>query len=69
MTPAPAEGSASNLIVFAGKGKHPLPAPEILIERASHLAHHHTVDLVEAAVRIGLGVSCDWRRSAEPLAV
>ncbi|AOJ83842.1 MULTISPECIES: spermidine synthase [Burkholderia] len=64
---APAEDSASNLIVFAWKSDAPLPSLETMIERANALARGHSIDLVEAAVRIELGVSYDWRRFGEPV--
>lgn len=66
-TLAPAEDSALNLIGFAWKGDAPLPSLETMIERANAIADRHSVDLVEAAVRIELGVSYDWSRFGEPV--
>ncbi|MFA8391083.1 fused MFS/spermidine synthase [Burkholderia ubonensis] len=65
---APAEDSAENLIVFAWKSDAPLPSLETLMTRADRHAGRHSVDLVEAAVRLELGASYDWARLGACLA-
>nr|WP_155630647.1 fused MFS/spermidine synthase [Burkholderia cepacia] len=62
VTLAPAEDSAGNVVAFAWKSDAPLPSLEVLMERADRHAEQHSVDLVEAAVRIEVGASYDWTR-------
>ncbi|WP_321931687.1 fused MFS/spermidine synthase [Paraburkholderia guartelaensis] len=59
---APVEDGAGNGIVFAWKNAAPLPPLEALMKRADQHAGQHSVDLVEAAVRIVIGARYDWTR-------
>lgn len=59
---APAEDSAENIIAFAWKSGAPLPPLEALMKQADQHAGQHSVDLVEAVVRIEMGASYDWAR-------
>ncbi|WP_069352779.1 fused MFS/spermidine synthase [Burkholderia cenocepacia] len=65
---APAEDSASNMIAFAWKSNVPLPSLEALMERAERHTERHSLDLVDAAVRIEVGASYDWTRLGACLA-
>jgi spermidine synthase len=59
---APAADSAANIVAFAWKNAVPLPSLETLMKQAALHAGQHSVDLVEAAVRMEIGASYDWAR-------
>jgi hypothetical protein len=50
------------MIAFAWKGDAPSASLKTLIERADRYAGQHSVDFVEAAVRIEAGARYDWMR-------
>nr|WP_245623523.1 fused MFS/spermidine synthase [Paraburkholderia nodosa] len=59
---ASAEDSTENIIAFAWKNGAPLPSLEALMTQVDQHARQHGVDLVEAAIRIEIGATCDWTR-------